>query len=178
MKITEHFDNSEFTCKCGCGKTFVKMSLIERLEKLHSIMNAKAIVVNSGYRCPTHSVAVGGYSNDAHTLGFASDVTVYKQDGNPYTVETVAYYADKLGFGGIGLMGGNSIHLDTRDVEKFSNNYWRGDERTGKNIDIKNLKAEDIQKSDVKPTICIKVDNKTVWCGEAFENNVIIERVK
>lgn len=177
MKLSEHFDEKEFTCKCGCGVTIVKKSLIERLEKLHETMNAKAIIVNSGYRCPSHSVAVGGFSNDAHTLGFASDVTVIKQDGTPYSVETIAYYADLLKFGGIGMMTGNSIHLDTRDVEKYSNNYWRGDERTGDNFNAKDLKIEDIQKA-IKPTINIKVDGKVVWTGNEIEDKVTIERVK
>lgn len=173
-KISEHFDTTEFTCKCGCGKTIIKQSLIDRLEKLHEILNAKSIIINSGYRCANHSVAVGGYSNDAHTLGFASDITVYKQDGTPYTVETIAYYADKLRFGGIGMMNGNSIHVDTRDVEEYTNKYWHGDERTGNNlVDCNSLQHENIQKkSDVKPNINVKVNDKTVWSGEAFEINI------
>lgn len=165
MKISEHFDDTEFACP-HCGKIVVKKSLIERLESLHMMMHAKAIIVNSGYRCPTHSVAVGGYSNDAHTLGIAADVTVVKQDGNPYSVETVAYYADKIGFGGIGMMGGNSIHLDTRDVETYANNYWHGDERTGNdNVDCSKLPHDEIQ-TDSVATYIISVDGTPIWSGD------------
>lgn len=149
-KLSEHFEQYEFTCKCGCNKTVVQKSLIDRLEKLYNVMNASKIIIISGYRCPTHSVSVGGYSNDAHTLGFAVDCTVYDQNDKPYSVETVAYYADKLGFGGIGMMNGNSIHLDTRDVEKYANNYWHGDERTGKNFVAEELKHDEIVKSNKK----------------------------
>jgi len=39
-------------------------------------MGAKAVYVNSGYRCPNCSVAVGGFANDAHTLGLAADISV------------------------------------------------------------------------------------------------------
>lgn len=152
-KLSEHFDESEMCCTC-CNKVVVKQSLIDRLEKLYDVMHASKIIVNSGYRCPKHSLEVGGYANDAHTLGFAVDCTVYKSDGKPYRVETVAYYADKLGFGGIGMMSGNSIHLDTRDVEKYSNKYWHGDERNGTNFVAETLNPEPIQKSNkVKFTI-------------------------
>lgn len=149
-KLSEHFDSKEMLCKCGCGKAVVKQSLIDRLEKLYDVMNASKIIINSGYRCPTHSVNVGGYSNDAHTLGFAVDCTVYDQNGKPYNVETVAYYAAKIGFGGIGMMNGNSIHLDTRDVEKYVNNHWHGDERNGTNFVAETLKHDEIVKSNKK----------------------------
>lgn len=177
-KLTTHFDTAEFACKCGCGKYIAKSSLMERLEKLHDKLQCKCIIVNSGYRCPTHSVAVGGYSNDAHTLGFAADVVCYKQDGTPYSVETVAYYADQLGFGGIGMMGGNAIHLDTRDVEQYANNYWRGDERTGKNFDPKNLKPETIQqrKTDTTSTYTVKINNKAVWSGTEYPATLTITK--
>lgn len=174
MKISEHFDDSEFKCKCGCGKIVYKQSLIDRLEKLYSVLNAKSIVITSGYRCPKHSVAVGGYSNDAHTLGFASDVIVYKQDGTPYTVETVAYYADKLGFGGIGMMSGNAIHLDTRDCESYVNNYWHGDERNGTNFIASTLSPETVQaKTETDPTCYIKVDGKKVWSGKKLSFRLV-----
>ena len=149
-KLSEHFDSNEMKCKCGCGKTVVKQSLIDRLEKLYDVMNASKIIIHSGYRCPTHSVAVGGYSNDAHTLGFAADCTVYDQNEKPYSVETVAYYAAKIGFGGIGMMNGNSIHLDTRDVEKYVNSYWHGDERNGTNFVAETLKHDEIVKTNKK----------------------------
>lgn len=176
-EISEHFDDTEFVCKCGCGGLKIKKSLIERLEKLHTAMNAKSIVVNSGYRCPSHSVKVGGYANDSHTLGFAADVTVYKQDGNPYTVETVAFYADKTGFGGIGMMSGNSIHLDTRDVENYSNNFWRGDERTGGNFNVSDLKTENIQTVNTQKTYCVEIDGKTYYIGSSYPKSIIIKEV-
>lgn len=156
-KLSEHFDESEMRCPC-CGKVVVKKSLIERLEKLYRKMNASKIIINSGYRCPKHSVSVGGYVNDAHTLGMAADVTVYKQDGTPYNVETVAFYANLLGFGGIGLMHGNSIHLDVRDEGGYLNRFWHGDERAGTNIDCSKLEHEEIQKQTSKHKVTITID--------------------
>lgn len=157
-KLSEHFDESEMRCPC-CNKVVVRHELIDRLEQLYRKMNASKIIVNSGYRCPEHSVAVGGYANDAHTLGMAADVTVYKQDGTPYNVETVAFYANLLSFGGIGLMDGNSIHLDVRDEGGYVNRFWHGDERTGKNIDCSRLKHEEIQGKTSKHKVTITIDD-------------------
>lgn len=128
--LSAHFDSSEFNCKT-CGKAAnISNLLISRLEEIHSIMKAKAIYITSGYRCPNCSVKVGGYRNDAHTKGMAADIKVQKQDGSYYTAEDIAEVAERVGFGGIGLMQG-ATHVDTRDTEPYSNKHWFGDERTG-----------------------------------------------
>lgn len=130
--LSTHFDLSEFKCKT-CGKIAnISNLLISRLEKIHSIMKAKAIYITSGYRCPNCSVKVGGYRNDAHTKGMAADIKVQKQDGSYYTAEDIAEVAERVGFGGIGLMQG-AVHVDTRDTEPYLNSKWYGDERTGNN---------------------------------------------
>lgn len=128
--LSTHFDSSEFNCKT-CGKSATVSSLlISRLEQLHSLMQAKAIYITSGYRCPNCSVKVGGYRTDAHVKGLAADIRVQKQDGSYYTAEDIAEAAERIGFGGIGLMNG-ATHVDTRDTEPYSNNHWFGDERNG-----------------------------------------------
>lgn len=128
--LTQHFDESEFRCPC-CGKLVHDVTLSKRLEQLHKALNAKAIIITSGYRCPSHSVAVGGYANDAHVQGFAADVVAYKKSGSPYTAETVAREAEKLGFGGIGIISNDAVHLDIRDMHpEYPNMHWFGDERT------------------------------------------------
>ena len=76
MKLSAHFDSSEFACKC-CGKS-ITMSrlLIERLEKMHSYMNAKAIYINSGYRCEKLNEKVRGVGNSQHLIGEAADIRI------------------------------------------------------------------------------------------------------
>lgn len=130
MKLSEHFDSSEFMCSC-CGQTR-KMSdiLISRLEQIHAYMNAKAVYINSGYRCPNNPY---GTKTDAHRLGLAADIRVQKQDGTYYTAQDIAEVAERIGFGGIGLMLPNACHVDTRDCEQYSNNHWFGNETTGDN---------------------------------------------
>lgn len=130
--LSAHFDSSEFRCKCGCGKCSPSKLLITRLEQLHTLMGAKSIIINSGYRCPSYSVKVGGSATDAHTRNIAADIVVKKQDGSLYKAEDIAEAAERLGFGGIGLMN-NACHVDTRDSEAYLNKHWFGDERTGNN---------------------------------------------
>lgn len=145
--LTKHFDSTEFKCPC-CGVVNINQDFVERLEQLHQKLNAKAIVISSGYRCAKHSVAVGGYANDAHVLGFAADLIAYKQDGSPYTSRTVAYYAEQIGFGGIGLIDENYIHLDDRDRNKYANNHWFGNEATGQSYTtFQDMTIEPIQGS-------------------------------
>ena len=125
--LSTHFDSSEFFCECcGRSKTMSKL-LIDRLEKMFTIMDAKAIYVNSGYRCESNP---WGSKTDAHRRGIAADIKVQKKDGSWYTSWDIAEVAERLGFGGIGLMLPDSCHVDTRDTEPFVNNHWFGNEYT------------------------------------------------
>lgn len=161
--LSAHFDSSEFNCKT-CGKTAtVSQLLIRRLEELHSLMKAKAIYITSGYRCPNCSVRVGGYRNDAHTKGMAADIKVQRQDGSYYSAEDIAEAAERVGFGGIGLMNG-ATHVDTRDTEPYSNNHWFGSEVSGNNY-IKTFQRGTVfpgQASEVKHKLKIYLDNKLI----------------
>ena len=134
-QLSNHFKLSEFVCKCGkCNGANPSPMLLRKLELLHTGLNCKYILVTSGYRCPEYSVKVGGYMNDAHTKNIAADVICYAQNGNIIPVETVAAYAEKIGFTGIGLMSGGAIHLDIRNKTNYYNDKWFGDERTGKDV--------------------------------------------
>jgi hypothetical protein len=62
-----------FSAKAGTNYTNGQLSVIaQRLDKLakHLGIHLEGI---SGYRSPQHSVEVGGFSNDPHTRGEASD---------------------------------------------------------------------------------------------------------
>ena len=135
--MTAHFDRSEFTCKCGCGKSDISPELVNKLEQIYAYFartprGCKAIVITSGIRCPTYSPKVGGYSNDAHTKGIAADIVVYNADGIRYAAEQIAAVAEKCGFSGIGLMR-DACHVDIRNKNNYVNAHWFGDERTGNN---------------------------------------------
>lgn len=163
-KITEHFDESEFKCKCGCNGCVISVPHVERLELLRSRLNAKSIVISSGYRCPSHSVRVGGSSNDAHVLGFASDIIAYKQDGTPYSSITVAKEAEKIGFGGIGLIDPHAVHVDDRDRNSYANNHWFGNEMTGNNNipTFQTMESEPITGKTTK-TLKVMINDEIVY---------------
>lgn len=125
--LSKHFDTSEFVCSC-CGRSHVISTLlINRLEQMFSIMDAKAIYINSGYRCENNPY---GSKTDAHRRGIAADIKVQKRDGSWYTSQDVAEVAERVGFGGIGTMLPTSCHVDTRDTEPYLNNHWFGNEYT------------------------------------------------
>ena len=133
--LSPHFDSYEFTCKCGCGFSTVDKELINKLEKIHDYFSklptgCKSIIITSGCRCPTHSINVGGYANDAHTKGIAADIIVNNKNGVPYIPETVAAVAEHVGFSGIGVMA-TATHVDIRNKTNYSNAHWFGDEITG-----------------------------------------------
>lgn len=129
--LSAHFDSSEFACECCGTKIIMSKLLIERLEKMHSLMKAKAIYINSGYRCLNNP---WGFKTDAHRKGIAADIKVQKQDGSFYLGKDIAEAAERIGFGGIAIMEPDACHVDTRDSEPYDNNHWFGNETTGENF--------------------------------------------
>lgn len=129
MKLTEHFDKEEFNC--NCGKNEINEEFVQRLEKLFKVIGADYIMISSGYRCPSCSVKVGGYSNDMHTKGGAADLIVYKE-GKPISSYAVCAIAETTGlFNGIAVIDDCYVHLDIRGDIPYSNNHWFGNEQTG-----------------------------------------------
>ncbi len=155
-QLTEHFNISEFRCKCGgTHDTKLDTELVDKLEKLHTALNCSKIIINSGYRCPTHSVNVGGSSTDYHTKGYAADIVCYDQSGNKISSKIVSCAAQDLGFGGIANIDSTytATHVDTRTA-----NFWKGDEVKGTSYSVTDdfYKYYGLSKSDVYPTITTK----------------------
>lgn len=115
-KLSAHFQVKEFKCKDGSDKILINTDLINALEALYKHLNCKAINITSGYRTPTHSVAVGGYSTDQHTKGNAADITCKKQDGTLYTSNDICCALEDMGYaGGVGKINNkSSVHIDVR----------------------------------------------------------------
>ncbi len=108
-KGTRNFNISEFRCKGS--RTYprggIDANLLTRLEQLRYNLGDKSIVVNSGYRSPSHNKKVGGASNSQHIHGKAADIVV--RGVKPSTVYNAA---DKL-FNGVGRYN-TFTHVDTR----------------------------------------------------------------
>ncbi|MDE6092932.1 MAG: hypothetical protein K2G14_07540, partial [Ruminococcus sp.] len=132
--LSEHFSISEFRCKCGgTHYTIINPELPEKLEKLFKALNCSAIVINSGYRCPTHSINIGGSATDFHTKGYAADIVCYDQYGNKISSKKVSCAAQNVGFGGISNIDGTytATHVDVR-----TSNFWKGDEVVSKDYSV------------------------------------------
>jgi uncharacterized protein YcbK (DUF882 family) len=70
--LSENFSKSEFICKCGCGKSYVDLRLVSRLQLIRDIAEL-SININSGCRCAKHNKVTGGTPNSAHIKGLAVD---------------------------------------------------------------------------------------------------------
>lgn len=73
-----HFRPEEFRCRCCGGLPRLARANIETLvEEVLDPTREKLglpIVVNSGYRCPKHNLAVGGVRGSQHMKGEAADI--------------------------------------------------------------------------------------------------------
>lgn len=150
--LSEHFDKCEFRCKCGKNHEYnIDPELINKLERMHEIMNASAIIITSGFRCPEYSKSIGGFFNDAHTKGIAADIMVQrKATGTPYyNSNDVAECAERVGFTGIGIIDNFAVHVDIRNDNNYVNSHWFGDERTG-NDNITTFQRDTIFDGEIK----------------------------
>lgn len=166
--MTAHFSRREFTCPCGCNTNNVSDELVNKLEMMYEYLaetadSVAAIYVNSGCRCPRHSVSVGGYMNDAHTKGIAADIHAVKGDGSTqWGALELAAVAEKLGFNGIGVITDKDIHVDVRNDDNYYNSHWFGDERIG-NDNIKSfLDYLPPKKTNAVHKITVIIDGKTI----------------
>lgn len=108
-KLSEHFNNNEFACHCGCGACEVSPELVIVLEDLRVHFNAPVNIV-SGRRCVAHNASVGGVQASQHLFGMAADIQI--------TTKSPAQVADYLeakypGRYGIGRYA-NFTHIDAR----------------------------------------------------------------
>lgn len=112
MKLAEHFDSSEFACKCGCGElnygADISPKLVAVLERMRQRCG-KPIIITSAYRCPSHNLKEGGVANSQHVLGQAADILV----PNGITQDAFIELAEQCGADGIGSYSWG-IHVDVR----------------------------------------------------------------
>lgn len=137
MRLSEHFDSSEFDChgtNCGCGGRGESMNptFIDKLEKLRYNIGGLPLNINSGYRCPKHNRDIDGAGNSVHCKWLAADVAV----PSGMTIGEFKWYAEQIGFDAIGYYPRNSdgsmgteksyygwLHLDMRDGGVNPNRY-------------------------------------------------------
>lgn len=71
--MKSYFKNSEFECKCGCGKNNINGELLEDLN-IARVIAGVPFIITSGTRCATHNKREGGLPNSSHVTGHAVDI--------------------------------------------------------------------------------------------------------
>lgn len=124
MRLTAHFDLSEFACKDGTpvpadlhGNV---QALAKQLEVIREVCGSPLVVL-SGYRTPSHNRKTGGVKNSQHLKAKAADLS-------PQTVSVSRLHdiildlieAKKIHDGGVGLYN-SFVHYDIGPSRR-----WRG----------------------------------------------------
>lgn len=115
MKLSLHFSDSEFKCKChSCTMPEISKELLEVLEDVRANYGGK-VIITSGYRCKAHNEKVGGAPKSKHCEGIAADISVTDEHGVIVAPRSVASYLDDIypEKYGIGKYK-NWVHIDVR----------------------------------------------------------------
>ena len=162
-QLSEHFNAQEFRCKCGgTHDIIINPDLVSKLEQLFAALDCSKIIVNSGHRCSSHDIAVGGYGSGQHVSGNAADIVCYDKAGNKISSKIVCCKAQDIGFRGIANIDDTytATHVDVR-----ASGIWYGDEvvTTTASVTDNFYSYYNIQKSAAKSTksVTLTIDGKT-----------------
>ena len=113
----KYFKDSEFACKCGCGKSDMDKDFVLRLDKAREFAGIP-FVITSGCRCEKHNKAVKGSSTSSHLTGLAVDISAVTSSEKFAIVNALL----DTGFTRIGV-GNSFVHVDA-DTKKPQNVLW------------------------------------------------------
>lgn len=110
------FSPQEIACR-KTGTVLITVESMAAISKLEAIRTATGapIMINSGYRSPSHNSAIGGAKNSLHMRGVAFDVSMGNHD--PVDFERAARDAGFTGFGYYPDQG--FIHIDTGPIRTW-----------------------------------------------------------
>ena len=117
LRDIKYFTDEEFGCPCGCGIKLISQFLVSKLDVARAVYG-RPIVVNSGFRCYTHNLAVGGKVTSSHRRGLAADIKVANSTDRFELVVVLL----SVGFKRIGI-GDGLIHVDV-DPRKAQKVMW------------------------------------------------------
>jgi len=108
-KLSQHFYDREFACRCGCGYKSIAPELVRLLEEARIYFDSP-ITVNSGCRCLAWNAKQGSKPSSQHVKGLAADIEV-----KGISPEQVADYfiTDRSLLGGVGRYK-SFTHVDVR----------------------------------------------------------------
>jgi hypothetical protein len=106
-KYKPYFTKEEFDCKCGCGKNNMTKKQMDMLLKARIEANIP-FIINSGCRCDTHNIYVGGDEFSEHLKGKGTDIKCTSSTHRWKIINALL----KAGFKRIGIAT-NYIHVGT-----------------------------------------------------------------
>ena len=112
----KNFKQSEFCCKCGCGRCDIHPQLVAALDMARTRAGVP-FKVSSGFRCQKHNANVGGKPTSSHTSGLAVDIAYEDGFQGIKILKALLPYFDRVG------VGKNFIHVDI-DPDKPSPVLW------------------------------------------------------
>ena len=116
MNVAKNFKVKEFACKDGSDTVKLCMVTVGILQSIRDYFG-KPVIINSGYRTPSHNKKVGGATNSQHVVGTACDIKV---TGIPPTA-VAGFIEANYPNHGIGLYP-TFVHVDSRGKKS----YWKG----------------------------------------------------
>jgi len=134
MKLSRHFTDKEFLCKCchTLPEGGMAKELITGLEALRAAVSAKLCTdtplrVVSGYRCPTYNAKVSKAKKSQHKLGRAADLQIpsLKPRESVALLEELAHSVPEFETGGIGVYP-TFLHVDVRGCYGQRRARWVG----------------------------------------------------
>ncbi len=105
--LTKNFSRTEMECPC-CGVCEMKPEFMIKLQQLRDSWN-RPIIIDSGFRCPSHNKIVGGEPDSQHLIGNAADILI--EDNEERFGLLVRIFS--IGFRGIGA-NEKYTHVDLR----------------------------------------------------------------
>lgn len=112
-----HFDLSEFSCKCGCGFNNIEEKFARTLDVARDLAGT-SFVITSGCRCEHHNREVGGKQESSHPKGCACDISAFDSVKRFLVLKGLVM----AGFTRIGI-GREFVHVDD-DREKPQGVIW------------------------------------------------------
>lgn len=129
MKISAHFDSTEFACRNGSlyPAAWIDARLRPLCETLEVIRESagKPVTILSGFRTEEYNRSIKGARASQHVQGRAADITIAGMKASAvHALVLELYNANKLPLlGGLGAYPG-FVHVDVRSGDRLAR--WEG----------------------------------------------------